>query len=215
MRIETWSDLTCPRCYVGKRHLETALARFEHAGEVELVWRSFELDPAAPEEPTEGYVEQLVRTTGVAVAEAEAVADELAQDAAATGLELRLDLLRPVRTHDAHRLLHHARSRDLAGALQERLLRAALTEGALLTDLHALRRLGVEAGLDEVECAAVLSETTYGDDVAAETEAARDLGAVELPFQVLDRRFAIPGAQPPDGWLEVLRQTWALAHREG
>ncbi len=212
MRIEIWSDIACPWCYVGKRNLEAALADFDHADEVELVWRSFELDPSAPYEREGAYAGHLAAKYRSSPEDAQAMIDRMAETGAAAGVELRFDRVRSGNTFDAHRLLHHARHRGAGGAMKERLMRAYLTEGVLMSDVHELRRLAVEVGLDEDEVVAVLSAETYAEDVREEESTAHDLGAGGVPFFVVDRRFALGGAQPPATLLQVLQQAWEAGH---
>ena len=212
MRIEVWSDVVCPWCFVGLRNLEAALARFEHAGDVEVVWRAFELDPAAPAERPGPYREHLAAKYGTTPAGAQEMVDRMTAAGAQVGAHMDFEVARPGSTFDAHRLLHLARARDLGWAVKERLLVGVLGEGEPVGDRHALVRLGASAGLDADECAAVLGGDAFADDVRSEEEAARDLGISAVPFYVLDRRFAVPGAQPADVLLQVLRQTWDATH---
>ena len=215
MRLEVWSDVVCPWCFVGLRNLQAALARFEHAGDVEVVWRAFELDPDAPARRTGSYQEHLAAKYGTTPEGAQEMVDRMTAAGAEVGAGMDFSVARPGRTFDAHRLLHLARARDLGWAVKERLLRGALGEGEPVGERRTLVRLGVEAGLDADECAAVLGGDAFADDVRAEEEAAHDLGVTAVPFYVLDRRFAVPGAQPADVLLQVLRQTWDATHPAG
>ena len=131
LKVEVWSDVVCPWCYIGKRRFEAALARFEHRDEVELVWRSFELDPSAPPSSAERgtYAERIASKYGCSVTEAQAMIDNMTLTAAQEGLDLRFELARPGNTFDAHRLLHLALEHGLQGDLKERLDAATFTEG--------------------------------------------------------------------------------------
>ena len=211
MQVEIWSDVVCPWCYIGKRRFEAALARFEHRDEVELVWRSFELDPAAPPSAAEqgGYADRLAAKYGRSVAEAQSMIDTMTATAKEEGLGFRFDLARPGNTFDAHRLLHLALEHGLQDALKERLDRATFSEGLPSSEHAALGALAVEVGLPADEVDAVLASGRYADAVRADEAKARAYGISGVPFFVVDAKFAISGAQPADLVLQALEQAWA------
>ena len=210
MRVEIWSDVVCPWCYIGKRNFEAALARFEHCDDVEVVWRSFELDPSAPAERTGDYATRLAAKYGVPVAEAQDMIDSMTRAAAGAGLDFRFDRARPGNTFDAHRLLHLAGEQGAAvqHALKERLLAATFTEGWPIGDRETLIRLAVDAGLDRGAVTGVLDSDAYAADVRADERQAAAFGITAVPFFVLDQTFGVPGAQPPDVLLGTLQQAW-------
>ena len=201
IELEVWSDLVCPWCYVGKRRLEAALAEYEHAGDVVVTWRSFELDPSAPPRREYDNTEHLVRKYGRSRDEILAMQEQMRQTAAADGIVMRHDIARGGNTFDAHRLTHLAREHGLQDAVVERLMRGFHTEGRVLGDHDTLAELAVEAGLPEGEVGAVLASDRFADAVRADERAAAELGARGVPFFVADRAVAASGAQPP----EVLR----------
>lgn len=209
MRVEVWSDVVCPWCYVGKRNLEAALAVFEHAGAVEVTWRSFELDPSAPRERRGTYVEGLARKYRVSREEAQAMIDRMTAAAAAVGVDFRFDIARPGNTFDAHRLLHLAGERGLQGELKERLLRATFSEGQPIGDAATLRRLAIDAGLDADEVDEVLASDRFAAEVRADESRAAAIDVHGVPFFLVDGRLAIGGAQPPRVLLRVLERAWA------
>jgi predicted DsbA family dithiol-disulfide isomerase len=209
LRIDVWSDIVCPWCYVGKRRLEAALAQFAHRDAVEVVWRAFELDPAAPAVREEGpYAERLARKYRTTVAQAEKMTERMTEVAAGDGLDFRFDRIRPGNTFDAHRLLHLAGERGLQDALKERLLRAYMTEGARIGDRETLAGLAAEAGLDGGEAQRVLSNDTYAAEVRAEEDDAREIGITGVPFFVIGGRYAVSGAQPADLLLRAIATAW-------
>jgi predicted DsbA family dithiol-disulfide isomerase len=208
MRVEIWSDVVCPWCYVGKRNFETALAGFEHRDEVEVTWRSFELDPSAPAAREGDYPSHLAKKYGMSRAQAQQMIDSMTKTGAGVGLVLDFERARPGNTFDAHRLLHLAADRGVQGALKERLQRATFTEGEPIGDRQALLRLAVEVGLPEAEVAAVLDGDAYADHVRADERLALDLGISAVPFFVIEGRFGVPGAQPPDVLLRALERAW-------
>ncbi len=208
MKIEIWSDVVCPWCYIGKRRLEAALSTFAHRDEVEVAWRAFELDPSAPAERPGPYVDRLARKYGVPVAEAQAMIDQMTAAAADEGLVFRFDIARPGSTFDAHRLLHLALGRGRQDALKERLLAATFSEGQPIGDRSALVQLAGEVGLDPEEARAVLDSDAFADEVRADEAIAADLGVSGVPFFVIDRTYAVSGAQPADVLLRVLERAW-------
>ncbi len=211
VKVEVWSDVVCPWCYIGKRRFEAALAGFEHRSEVELVWRSFELDTSAPTSTADQgrYAERLATKYGCSVAEAQAMIDNMTVTAAQEGLDFRFDLARPGNTFDAHRLLHLAREHGHQDALKERLDRATFTDGSPVSDHVALRGLAVEVGLPEAEVDALLSSDRYAEAVRADEAQAGAYGINAVPFFVVDGKYGISGAQPAVIILQVLDQAWS------
>ena len=209
MKVEIWSDVVCPWCYVGKRRFEAALAELPQAAEVDVVWRSYELDPAAPAERAGSYVDHLARKYGTGRDKAQAMIDQMTAVTAEAGLDFRFDIARPGNTFDAHRLLHLAADRGVQGALKERLLRATFTEGAPIADHGTLARLAVEVGLDDDEVRAVLATGRYADEVRADEAQARAFGITGVPFFVVDRTYGVSGAQPSDVLLQLLDRAWS------
>lgn len=208
--VEVWSDIACPWCYVGKRRLEGALARFEHREDVRVVWRSFELDRSAPRERerTPSYAARLAKKYGMSEAQAQAMIDRLVGVAAEAGLAFDFERIRPGNTFDAHRLLHLAARRGKQAALKERLLRAYLCEGEPIGNVETLQRLGTEEGLDGDELAALLASDLHADEVRADQREAQALGIEGVPFFLLARRHTLSGAQPAELVLEALTKAW-------
>jgi len=211
VRIDIWSDVVCPWCYIGKRRFETALGRFEHAADVEVVWRSFELDPAGPRQRDGHLVDLLAAKYGMSREEAEAANARVTALAADEGLAYRLEAARPANTFDAHRLIHLAASRGLGGRAKETFLAAYFTEGAALGDRDTLAGLAARVGLDAEEVAAVLDSDAFAADVRVDEQEAHQLGVTGVPCFVIDGRFAVAGAQSPELLLQAMRRVWALA----
>lgn len=215
LRIDIWSDIACPWCYVGKRRLEAALEQFDHKDDVHIVWRAFELDPSAPKVlPAEpGYAERLAKKYGRSVQEARGMIERMTETAAADGLDFRFDHIRPGNTFDAHRLLHLAHETDPNGPLQDRLkerfMRAYLTDGESIGDVDTLRRLAVEVGLDEEKVTALLATDTHAKDVRKDEAIAAQSNIRGVPFFVFDEKYGVSGAQPADALLKVLDKVWA------
>jgi predicted DsbA family dithiol-disulfide isomerase len=209
MRIEIWSDVVCPWCYIGKRRLEAALAEFPHADQVEVVWRSFQLDPSAPDTPVETVAEHLGRKYGGGADGGRQMIDRVEAVAAEEGMIWRHHESLRVGTVDAHRLLHAAGV--LRGDLKEALLRAYFVEAANVADHETLTRIATEVGLDEVTVKEVLTSDRYADEVEADLRQAVSYGATGVPFFVIDQKYGISGAQPVDTFRQVLDRAWADA----
>jgi len=210
LRIDVWSDIACPWCYVGKRRREAALEKFPHRDEVEVVWRAFELDPSAPaERPTDvGYAERLAKKYGTSVKEAQGMIARMTEVAAGDGLDFHFEKIRPGNTFNAHRVLHLAGERGKQDAVKERYLLAYMTEGAPIGDTETLIRLAAEAGLDADEVRATLASDSYAQAVREDEDEARQLGISGVPFFVLATRLAVSGAQPAELLLRALTQAW-------
>jgi predicted DsbA family dithiol-disulfide isomerase len=211
VRVDIWADISCPWCYVGKRHLEQALDRFPHRDGVEIVWRSFEQEPMAPRirDASDSYVEQLARSCRTQLPQAQAMIDRIVDTAEEVGLELRFDRVRGGNTFDAHRLMHLARERGMQHALEERLRRAYHTEGQAIGDRDVLAALAHEAGLDGAEVRDVLDGDRYSADVWRDEAIARELGITGVPYFVVSGRMGVSGAQPAEVLLGALEWGWA------
>jgi predicted DsbA family dithiol-disulfide isomerase len=206
VNIEIWSDIACPWCYVGKRRFEAALGRFEHRDDVTITWRSFELDPGAPAAYEQDGPTRLAEKYGMSVERARAMQDRLTEVAAGEGLDFRFDRARGGSTFDAHRMTHLAKAHGLQDQMEERLMRAYLTDGELISDPQTLERLAVEVGLPQDLAREVARTERYADDVRDDERTAAALGIHAVPFFVVDRRIAVSGAQAPEVFLELLRQ---------
>ncbi len=209
MKVEIWSDIACPWCYIGRRRFETALRQFQHRDQVEVIWRSFQLDPNAPHEYSGSSNEMLMERYGMSQQQAEAAHARVTALAAQEGLEYRFDIARPVNSLDAHRLLHLAARHHLQGEMKERLQRAYFTEGALVSDHETLVRLAGEVGLDAGETRKMLESDAFAAEVEAEAHRAHQLGSRGVPFFVFDGKYAVSGAQPAELFLGVLEKAWA------
>jgi predicted DsbA family dithiol-disulfide isomerase len=206
MNIEIWSDVVCPWCYIGKRRFESALREFAHADEVEVEWKSFELDPSAP--PHRGSTrEHLARKYGWTMEQVAASHARLESLAAAEGLEYHLDDTQGGNTFDAHRLLQAAKARGLGDAMKERLMHAYFTECLPVGEREVLARLGREVGVEDAD--EVLASSAFADAARGDEREARLLGIAAVPFFVVDRYYGIEGAQPPPTILRALDEAWA------
>ena len=208
MQVDIWSDVVCPWCYIGKRRFESALARFEHRDQVEAVFHSFELDPAAQPRPAGSNAERLAAKYGISREQAVQQNERLARMAAAEGLKLEFDRVQPGNSFDAHRLLHLAREQGIQAEVKERLFRAYFTEGEQIGDRETLIRVVAEAGLPRDQATSVLDGDAYADAVREDERLAADLGINGVPFFVLNGKYGVSGAQPADLLLSALEQVW-------
>ncbi|WP_199191527.1 DsbA family oxidoreductase [Amycolatopsis sp. CA-126428] len=204
MRVDIWSDLVCPWCYLGKRRFERAVA--ETGVDVEVVHHSFQLDPSFPRGTSRPTREVLAEKYGRTLEEADAMEAQMEDRAAADGLEYHLDGVHMGNTVDGHRLVHLAEERGVADAVIDRFYRAHFTERRSLFDHDSLVELAAEAGLDADEARAVLESDAYEAEVAADGEQARALGASGVPFFVIEERYGVSGAQSPEVFAQVLRR---------
>jgi predicted DsbA family dithiol-disulfide isomerase len=215
MQVEIWSDVVCPWCYIGKRRLEKALDAFENAEAVEVVWRAYQLDPAAPIEPTESTSVMLARKYGQTPEGARQMQDRVEAVAAEEGLLYRLSETLHLNTVDSHRLIHLGLEQggpDLQGKVKEALLDAYFVRARNLADRAVLREVAVAAGLDAARVDEVLSGTEYADEVWADAERARQYGATGVPFFVIDQKYGVSGAQPVEVFTQVLDRAWSESH---
>lgn len=196
MRVEVWADIVCPWCYLGKRRLERALAEFASAEEVEVVWRSFQLDPSFPagvRQPVFTYLAEKFRADLPQVRQMTAQVRSLA---AQEGLDLRADRAQMVNTLDAHRLTHLAGRHGLQDPMQERLMRAHHTEGEAIDDPSTLLRLGTEVGVPAEDIRQLLDGDSYAEQARQDLQQAARLGVSGVPFFLFNGAHAVAGAQP-------------------
>jgi predicted DsbA family dithiol-disulfide isomerase len=210
--VEVWSDVVCSWCYVGKRHLDTALSGLPGGEEVEVRWRSFELDPTLPADAG-GADEELARRRGVSLAEARAMHEEIERMGADLGIRFDFARARRGNTFDAHRLLHMARAQGREHEMVARLMAAYFAEGVPIGDRTALAEVAVSAGLDGDAVTRMLDGDGYAADVRADEHEAAALGITAVPFFVLDRRYGLPGAHPPETIRSAIDRARAEAAR--
>jgi predicted DsbA family dithiol-disulfide isomerase len=211
MKIEIWSDILCPFCYIGKRRLEKALATFEHANEVEIQWRSFELDPNANPTPGENQYARLAQKYGNTEAWARQMSANMAQSAAEEGLAFDFDRVVPANSLRAHRLVHLADQHGRQDAAKERLFKAYLEEGLDINDVATLTRLAAELQLPAEEVTEVLTSSKFEQQVRYDEYQAQQLNIRGVPYFVFDDKYAVSGAQPTELFQEVLAKVWAEA----
>jgi predicted DsbA family dithiol-disulfide isomerase len=209
MKVEIWSDVVCPWCYVGKRQFEDALSQFGHADQVDVEWKSFELDPDSPARVGLSMDVILQRKYGMTEEQAQSANRRMTDLAAGVGLEYHLDVVQAGNTFDAHRLIHLAATHGLGDAMKERLFRAYFTEGRSVGDHQSLSELAEDVGLDPVEVKETLTGDAFATEVRHDEARAQSLGVSGVPFFVIDERYGVSGAQPAEVLLGALDQAWS------
>ena len=202
MKIEIWSDVMCPFCYIGKRNLESALEQFEDSKHIEVIWKSFQLDPEMPQIAKENYVDYLVQRKGMSEEQVKEMLANVTESAKQVGLTYDLDKSVLVNSINAHKLLQFATTKGLGNELEERLFSAFFTEGKNIADLATLTQLGKEIGLDENELQIAFTDDNYAYRIAQDIAEARHIGVQGVPFFGLDSRYGVSGAQPPSELLQ-------------
>lgn len=217
MKVEVWSDIMCPWCYIGKRRFEEALARFPEADHLEIEWKSFQLNPELETSPSVKVHDFLSQKFGVDTDQAKQMNQQVTQVAAGVGLDYQLDRAVLANTFNAHRLLHYAKTQGKQKKLKEQLLRAYFTEGKNVDDFTVLTTLAKEVGLEEQAVMKVLETNAYADAVREDIREAQQLGVRGVPFFVFDRKYGISGAQQTQVFQQTLEKAfseWRKNHPE-
>ena len=208
LKIQIWSDVMCPFCYIGKRKLEDALSQFENKNAVTIEWKSFQLDASFVATPGETVVDHLAEKYRKDTDWAETMVENVTQNAKATGLHFHFEKAILANSFHAHRLLHLAKKHHLSNELEELLFKAYLTDGKDVNDLGTLKELGLEVGLENDAIEQVLHTDAYAEDVKQDQEEAQAIGVTGVPFFVFDNKYAVSGAQQPETFLKTLEKAW-------
>ncbi|MCF2647067.1 MULTISPECIES: DsbA family oxidoreductase [Bacillaceae] len=213
MKIEVWSDFVCPFCYIGKRRLEIALEQFPFKDQVEVEFKSFELDPNAEVYSGKSIHEALAGKYRMSIEEAKNANENVGNQAESTGLSYDFDNMKPTNTFDAHRLTKYAKTVGKEKELTEKLLHAYFTEGKLISDHQILVEIGKSVGLEEAEQQKVLADaTSFANDVRIDEALAGQIGVTGVPFFVINQKYSVSGAQPTETFKRVLEQVWQEDH---
>jgi predicted DsbA family dithiol-disulfide isomerase len=210
MKVEVWSDIMCPFCYIGKRNYESALSGFEGKDNVEIEWHSFQLDPTIPKSSAvkENVYQYLADKKRISYEQSAKMHERVIQMAKDAGLDYRFDKAIVANSFDAHRLIQLAKEKGLGDAAEERLFRAYFTEGKDFGDHETLKSIGKEIGLNEEDIKEALLSDMYAEKVEQDIQEASDIGIQGVPFFVFDRKYAVSGAQPPEHFLQALNQSF-------
>ena len=208
MKVEIWSDVMCPFCYIGKRKFELALEKFPQRDTVEITWKSFQLNPDMITDPDKNINQYLAEVKGWSVKQAEDANNYVTDIAKKVGLTYNMDKAIVANSFDAHRLSHLAKKYNKQDALEERLFLAYFTEGKNTADHDTLIAIGVEIGLEENEIKSMLESNEFSAEVNRDILEAQMVGARGVPFFVFDRKYAVSGAQDPAAFEQVLNTIW-------
>lgn len=209
MKVDIWSDVVCPFCYIGKRQFEIALDQFEHKDKVEVTWHSFQLDPNTPKPSVGSTYEMLSKKYGLTLEKAKEMSQGVVDMAALVGLHYDMDRTKPANTFDAHRLIHLAAKNGLADKAEERFFSAYFTEGQDIADEATLKKLSAEIGLNAAEVDAVLAGDKFANEVRIDQYKAQQMGIKGVPFFVVNQQYGISGAQGGQVILKALQGIWA------
>ncbi|MCI0143222.1 DsbA family oxidoreductase [Arthrobacter bambusae] len=212
MKIEIWSDVACPWCYIGKRRFETALAEFPHRDSVEIQWRSYQLDPSIPEHYDGTELDYLSKRKGMDPAQVSQMFEHVALQAKGEGLNYRFDDVVVANSFTAHRLIHLAAAHGKQDEAKELLLSGHFEHGKDIGSQEYLSSLGGDLGLPEAEIAELFSTDKYAEDVRGDIAEARMIGVTGVPFFVIDRKYGLSGAQPSEVFTQALTQAWQEAN---
>lgn len=208
LQVEIWSDVMCPFCYIGKRRFEAALGGFAHGDSVEVIWKSFQLDPGLARAEGQSVNQYLAERKGWTLEHARMLNDRVSQSARTVGLEYDFDKAVVANSFNAHRLVQLGKARGKGDAVEEGLFKAYFTEGRDISHPPTLVAIGKEAGLEPGEVEAMLAGDAYADAVRRDLLEARQVGVTGVPFFVFDRKYAVSGAQESVVFRQVLQQLW-------
>lgn len=212
MKIDIWSDVVCPYCYVGMRRLEKALAEFEHKDQVTVEYHSFQLYPQAQSQTGKNAYDYLAEIKGITHEDSVQMHKFVTMMAAKEGLEYNFDIAKPANTFDAHRLIQMAKAYGLGEQAEEALFDAYFTKGLDIADHDTLAKLGENIGLKKDALLEMLSSQQYGDQVHADVQLAQRLGIDGVPFFLLDGKYGVSGAQKVELFAQALKTTWDELH---
>lgn len=209
MKIEVWSDYVCPFCYIGKRRLEEALASTGLGEKVEVIFKAYELDPTSPKTSNKLMVDVLAEKYNMSVEEAKGMTENVVEQAKTVQLNYDFANLRPANTFDAHRLAKFAEQENLGAEAAEKLLEAYFVEAKEIGKHEELLKVAEEIGLSKEGTQEVLATDVFSDEVKKDIEEARQIGVQGVPFFVIDRKYAISGAQPAETFANALQKAFA------
>ncbi|OLP65479.1 hypothetical protein BACPU_15670 [Bacillus pumilus] len=208
MKVQIWSDVACPFCYIGKKQLESALEQFPQKDQVEIEFKSFELDPHAPVNVDYDVHDMLAKKYGMSRSQAIAMNEQVKQAGKEKGIDFQFDPLVLTNTFDAHRLAQYAGEMGKGDFVMGELFQAYFTDGKHVGDRQVLLDIAGKAGLDQKEAEQVLDDQDFTDDVRKDEKEARELGISAVPFFLINGTYSVKGAQPADTFLRALETAW-------
>lgn len=214
MKIEIWSDVMCPFCYIGKRKFETALEQFTDKNNVEIEWKSFQLMPDLKTQVGRNLNEFMAEEKGMSIEKAKSLNAHAVQMAKEIGLNFDFDNIIPANTFKAHRFTHFAKANGKQNEAEETLFHSYFIDGKNIDDFSTLIELGKKIGLDTNELKTALGNCSYADEVRADIYEAQQIGIRGVPFFVFNRKYAVSGAQAPQTFLQTLQKSFAEWRKE-
>lgn len=209
MKVEVWSDVMCPFCYIAKKNFEKALENLPFKKEVDVEWKSFQLDPDFEENSGTVTVEEyLMNRKGFSKSHVQQFQQQLKQMGESVGIKFNLDITVAANTFPAHKLLHLAKKYEKSGAMKEALLEAHFMNGKNIADLEFLTSLAVGLGLDEGETKEALFGDSYDYEINQDIMEARNIGVSGVPYYLINNKYAVSGAQPVEVFIEVLEKAY-------
>ena len=208
MNVEIWSDVMCPFCYIGKRKFEKALAQFPHKDKVNVIWKSFQLDPTTITDPTLNTIDNLAQKKGWSKEQADQTIAHVTGIAKQVGLDFHFEKAVVANSLDAHRLSHLAKKYGKQNELEEKLFSAYFIDGKNTADFNTLLQIATELGLDKTEVSALLKSNTYTNEVYHDIKQAQQIGVNGVPFFLLDNKYAVSGAQESETFLGALTKAY-------
>jgi predicted DsbA family dithiol-disulfide isomerase len=210
MKVEIWSDIMCPFCYIGKRHFEAAMKEFSHAGKIQIEWKSFQLDATIPkmEERVDVY-QYLADKKGMSLEQSKAMHENVVQMAKNAGLNFNFDRAIVGNSKDAHRLIQFSKTKGVGDEAEEALFKAYFTDGKNMANIYDLIEIGTSIGLDAVELKSILESDAFAYEMNQDIQEAQNIGVQGVPFFVFDRKYAVSGAQPVEAFLQTLETAFA------
>ncbi|WP_033827031.1 DsbA family oxidoreductase [Bacillus andreraoultii] len=212
MKIEVWSDFVCPFCYIGKRRLEMALEQFPHRDQVEVIFKSFELDPNVETDYSVTIDEAIARKYGISLEQARQSNESIINQAASVGLNYDFSQMTPTNTFRAHRLAKYAEKQGKLMEMTERLLKAHFENGERIDEVDTLVQIAGEVGFEQSDVQKVLESNQFTNEVRNDETEAQLLGVQGVPFFVINRKYAISGAQPLEVFVSALQKVWEEEH---
>jgi protein disulfide-isomerase len=210
MKVEIWSDIMCPFCYIGKRHFEAAMKEFSHAGKIQIEWKSFQLDATIPkmEERVDVY-QYLTDKKGMSLEQSKAMHENVVQMAKNAGLNFNFDRAIVGNSKDAHRLIQFSKTKGVGDEAEEALFKAYFTDGKNMANIYDLIEIGTSIGLDAVELKSIFESDAFAYEMNQDIQEAQNIGVQGVPFFVFDRKYAVSGAQPVEAFLQTLETAFA------
>jgi len=208
MKVEIWSDVMCPFCYIGKKRFDTALEKFPHKDEVDVEWKSYQLNPHLTTQADKNINEYLAEHKGISIEEARSLNEHVTAMAAEVGLTYKMDEAVVANSFMAHRMTHFAKTKGKQSELEELLFKSYFTEGKNIDDLETLLQLGEEIGLDKNELKSILEGNQFAEDVQKDIYEAHQVGLKGVPFFVYNNQYGISGAQPKELFEQTLQQAY-------